>query len=57
MRKEISIVVLDSAYEEKRRWSFSNAYPVRWSGPDLHAGTSEVAVETIELVHAGLVTP
>ncbi len=56
-RKEISIVVLDSAYEEKRRWSFSNAYPVRWSGPDLRAGTAEVAVETIELVHNGLITP
>ena len=54
-RKDVSIVILDNACEEKRRWSFKKAYPVRWSGPDLRAGTAEVAVETIELVHCGLI--
>jgi phage tail-like protein len=54
-RKNVSIVILDNACEEKRRWNFENAYPVRWSGPDLRAGTAEVAVETIELVHCGLI--
>jgi phage tail-like protein len=54
VRKNASIVLLDSAREEKRRWNFAQAYPVRWSGPQLRAGTAEVAVETIELVHNGL---
>lgn len=49
-----SIVLLDSAGEEKWRWNFIEAYPVRWIGPDLRAGTAEVAVETLELVHRGL---
>lgn len=54
-RKDISIVILNNACEEERRWSFKDAFPVRWSGPDLRAGTAEVAVETIELVHCGLI--
>lgn len=35
-------------------WEFSDAYPVRWSGPELRAGSSAVAIETLELVHSGL---
>jgi phage tail-like protein len=53
-RKNGSIVLLDSAREEKWRWNFVGAYPVRWVGPDLRAGTAEAAVETLELVHRGL---
>jgi len=53
-RRNGSIVLLDSAGEERWRWNFSGAYPVRWVGPELQAGTAEVAVETVELVHRGL---
>jgi phage tail-like protein len=53
-RKSGAIVLLDSAGEERRRWDFVKAYPVRWSGPELRAGTADVAVETLELVHCGL---
>lgn len=53
-RKNGSIVLLDSAGEEKWRWNFVGAYPVRWVGPDLRASAAEVAVETLELVHQGL---
>ena len=30
------------------------AFPVKWTGPDLNAKQSEVAVETLELCHRGL---
>ena len=53
-RKSGSIVLLDSAGEEKLRWDFVEAYPVKWVGPDFRAGTAEVAVETLELVHRGI---
>ena len=53
-RKNGSIVFLDSTGEERWRWNFSGAYPVRWVGPELRAGSADVAVETIELVHRGL---
>ena len=52
-RKNVSIVLLDSAGEVLRRWSFEKAYPVRWTGPELRAGTAAVAVESLELVHEG----
>lgn len=54
-RKNGSIVLLDSARAEQWHWDFIDAYPVRWVGPQLRAGTAEVAVETLELVHRGLV--
>jgi phage tail-like protein len=49
-----SIVLQDAAGGEKWRWDFRDAYPVRWTGPELRAGAAAVAVETLELVHRGL---
>ena len=34
-------------------WELAAALPVKWTGPDLNAGQSAVAVETLELVHRG----
>ncbi|MGY1636836.1 phage tail protein [Geodermatophilus sp. SYSU D00742] len=50
-----SVVIrsLDGA-EAVAEWEFSNALPVKWSGPDLNANQSAIAVETVELVHGGL---
>jgi phage tail-like protein len=49
-----SIILMNSAGDAVWRWNFTDAYPVRWVGPELRAGTAEVAVETLELVHRGL---
>ena len=57
LRRNGSIILLDSAGEEQWRWNFVDAYPVRWVGPDLRAGSAEVAIETLELVHRGLSIP
>jgi phage tail-like protein len=38
-------------------WNFKNAFPTKWSGPDLRAGSSDIAFESIELVHEGLSRP
>jgi phage tail-like protein len=35
-------------------WILSNAFPCKWTGPDLAGATSAVAVETFELCHEGL---
>lgn len=52
-RQDISILLFDGAGNEKRRWNFRGACPVKWVGPDMKAGTAEVAFETVELVHRG----
>lgn len=53
-RQNVSILLLDSTGQEKLRWNFEKAYPVKWVGPDLRGNSNEVAVETLELAHSGL---
>ena len=55
-RKNVSILLLDDAgdpEDPKYQWDFEKTFPVKWSGPDFKAGTAEVAIETLELAHAG----
>jgi len=54
-RKSLDVVLMDSAGTEQRRWTLRNAYPVKWTGPDFKAQSSEVAIESLELAHEGLV--
>ena len=53
-RKSGAIYLLDAAGYEQLRWDFVDAFPVRWSGGALNAGTAGLAFETLELVHRGL---
>jgi phage tail-like protein len=48
-RRSGSIIVLDQAGNESRRWDFYEAYPVSLSFPELTADGSGVALEKIEL--------
>lgn len=53
-RKNGSIILLDAHGQESYRWSFLQSYPVKWIGPQLKADVSEVAIESLEIVHQGL---
>jgi phage tail-like protein len=53
-RKAVSIVLQDSAGDEKRRWVFQKSCPVKWAGPTFKADSAEIAFETIEMIHEGL---
>ena len=53
-RKSGAIILLDATGEDKWRWNFSFAYPVKWTGPDLKADSNTIAFEAIELVHHGI---
>ena len=37
-----------------KRWNVERAYPVKWSGPDLKAASTQVAIESLEIVHHGI---
>ena len=52
-RKNGSIIALDQEGNPVVRWDFKNAWPCRYEGPDFRAGSSEVAIELIELAHDG----
>ncbi len=56
-RRNGTIMLLDRQGRPAVWWDFRGAYPVRWVGPGLNAGASEVAVERVELAHQGLVRP
>lgn len=54
VRKDGIIVLLDEQRRPKVTWSFRRGLPLRWTGPSLNAGQSQVAVESIEIAHEGL---
>jgi phage tail-like protein len=53
-RHDMSVVIYNQSGEEVRRWNIRAAYPVKWVGPQLKAGATEVAIETLELAHHGI---
>ena len=53
-RKEITLTMYNEQLEKIRIWSFKNAYPVKWTGPQFNSSQSAVATEAIEIVHDGI---
>jgi len=50
-----AIVVRNNAGEELRRYTINGCWPVSWEGPSFNAGGSELAVETLEIAHEGII--
>ena len=53
-RKNGAIILMDVTGEDKWCWNFFQAFPVKWTGPDLKSDSNTVAFETIELAHHGI---
>jgi phage tail-like protein len=53
-RRNGSIILLDRRGEEIARWNFFRAWPSKYTAPALNAEASDIAVESIELVHEGV---
>ncbi len=49
------IAQLDSRYQAVCTWKFERAWPCKWEGPEYDASKSELAIETLEIAHEGLV--
>jgi len=54
VRKTVSVIVLNETGQEKWRFVFRDAFPVKWNGTDLNATGNTVFVESIELAHHGM---
>jgi phage tail-like protein len=53
-RKRVAVELLDQAGENVAvRWVFESAFPAKWTGPELKADQSAIAVEAVELAHHG----
>ncbi len=48
-----SVALLDARFQRIRTWSFRDAYPVRWVGPQFSASGSALATEELEVSHGG----
>ena len=48
-----TIAMLDESGGWIRWWDFVDVFPVKWTGPNFAAGSTEVATVEIELVHHG----
>ncbi len=52
--KRCAIVLQDETGQEVRRWKLFRAFPVKWTGPELKASASELALESLDLACEGL---
>lgn len=53
--QDISIVLYDETNSvELRRWNLKNAWPSKWSGPELNATSGDPAIESLEIAHEGV---
>jgi phage tail-like protein len=54
-RQDITITLLNEKHEPVLKWRARNAFPAKVTGQGLKADGNEVAVESIEIHHEGLV--
>lgn len=48
-RKPVTVSLLDSKQETVMSWNLGNAYPSKWTGPQLKSSDNNVAIQTLEL--------
>jgi phage tail-like protein len=56
-RKSGSVVLLDNLGLPSVWWNFYEAFPSKWTGPSLNAGSNTVAVESLTITHEKLEKP
>lgn len=54
-RRNITISLLDETHKPIIVWKVKNAWPIKVQSADLKADANEIAIESVELVHEGLV--
>jgi phage tail-like protein len=51
-RKNVTIKMLDAQLKPVMSWHFTQAYPVKWSGPSLKASENSIAIQSLEMACA-----
>jgi phage tail-like protein len=54
-RANITVSLLDENGAPAMTWTLSNAFPTKITGTDMKSDSNEVAVESIEVAHEGMV--
>ena len=50
-RKNIAIILVDEAGDDKARWEIEEAWPTKYDPTDFNAKGNDVAIETLEIVN------
>ena len=50
----VSLIAFDTEGHPPRTYAFTSAFPVKWTGPDVNAGGTEVMTESLEIAHHGI---
>jgi phage tail-like protein len=51
IRKNISVIQIDMAGQEKFRWNLYKAFPVKYTAPAFNAKGSDLSIETLEVAY------
>ena len=51
---QYKFILIDEAGSDKARWNIAQAWPSKYDPPDFSAKGNEVAIETLEIVHEGV---
>jgi phage tail-like protein len=52
-RSTAAITLIGPAGQRLRAWEFDGAFPIKWKGPDFAAGSTDMAMEELEITHHG----
>lgn len=50
-RRTVVVTLTDDRRDAQWGWEFADAYPIRWSGPDLAARDGRLAIESVEFAY------
>lgn len=53
-RKNVSIILIDEGGDDKARWDIKEVWPIKYQASELSAKGNDILVETLELVHEGI---
>ena len=53
-RTTITVTMLNELGDTITTWTFANAFPVKWTGPQFNSQQNTLATEAIEIVHEGI---
>lgn len=54
-RRDISLILVDEAGDDKARWDIKEAWPIKFDTTDFSAKANEVLIESLEICHENVV--
>ncbi len=48
-KKGVTVMLLDAARNPVITWNIEEAYPIKWTGPNLKSDDNSIAIQTLEL--------